>query len=135
MKNSTQQYDSSYAGAQKLIFDKESKKKNKASLGRNIIKFVLYILALLFLLWVYNKWQSIPFRKHYFHAESIASADSSRRIRAEFKIMEPKTLDLDNEFMQSWYDHLLVDENSNKEDKELYSYYAVECAFTSLGDF
>ena len=95
MRNTSQQ-NSSYAAAQKLILDKESKKKNNATLRCNFKKGVFYLIALFFLIWIYYKWQKIPVRNHAFRAEYIASADSSSRLRAIIHIVDPKVLDIDS---------------------------------------
>ena len=107
MKNTSYQ-NSSYIGGQKLLIKllkKNSSTSQNRTLIHNILKSVLCILFLIVITIIYYLYQKIPVRKHYFQVEYIASSDSSSNITAKIEITHPKTLDLDEEFHQSWYDH------------------------------
>ena len=125
MSNLLQQ-NSSYAGVVKVVQDEKPNNTNRASLKRNIIKLFLYIAALVFLMWVYFKWQRIPVRNHAFSAEFLASADSSyNRLRASLYLTDPKVLDIDtiyntyNSNLQSGHHHAFY--NYNKDYREHFS--------------
>jgi len=122
MKNTSYQ-NSSYIGGQKLLIKlhkKNSSTSQNKTLIHNILKSVSCILVLIGFTIIYYLCQKIPVRKHYFQVEYIASSDSSSNITASIEISHPKTLDLDEEFHQSWYD---------SRNKNVSSPYSDKCIF------
>lgn len=82
------------AGAHAVILNDDSTKEKRRSLIINIILMVLCATVCTLSLIVYHKWQQIPFRKHTFQAEYVASNNLSARPRVSFYLVDYKILDI-----------------------------------------
>ena len=73
-----------------------------SKIRNNIVISVVCVITLVFLIWIYYKWQSIPVRKHYFDAELITSIEDLKTLHAQFMLLDYKTLDINKEFYDDW---------------------------------
>lgn len=132
MKNSYQK-NAVLVSVHDEAMEDNSKENNKKELATTIFKSIICVLLLLFFIWVYYKWiNNIPVKKHYFHAEYLASAQDSLNKFVEFELVDPKILDLDKDYSQSWYDAFPIDNKWNNDFNESHNTYSESCLFSNF---
>ena len=101
MSNTNNTYGS-LPSVQKTILENEKYNDSKVSLIINLILIPVCIIVSFLLLSVYYKWQQIPYRKHFFQTEYIASSDTSTiPLRPSLSIYDAKILDISKHFVDS----------------------------------
>ena len=93
MSNSSNNHGA-LAGAQAVILSDNAAKENKINLIKNVIAIIVCAGILVLLLKVYRQWQTIPYIKHSFNVEHLASAKGAARVGAKFCLIDPKNLDM-----------------------------------------